>query len=173
MSKAKNLGDVHRDIIRAARLAEQQGLGAAAIQCGKSATDTLSLRKERQMTNEELARLNAAISAHQSVGVIQLETGDEDAPWVIENGVGEVVGGNYDTEEEARDMLPAHCMQAALEAAGLNELVELEEAITLCNKDTFECPVCGHSEPWWTDSNADHITYQRHSAALTGDKTND
>ena len=32
------------------------------------------------------------------------------------------------------------------------------EAVRSCDGDRWECNVCGHSEPWWTHSNADELT---------------
>ena len=32
------------------------------------------------------------------------------------------------------------------------------EAVRSCDGDRWECSVCGHSEPWWTHSNADELT---------------
>ncbi len=48
----------------------------------------------------------------------------------------------------------------ALEAQA-QRIAELEEIITVlkeCMDDRWECERCGHSEPWWTGSNADYMT---------------
>lgn len=35
---------------------------------------------------------------------------------------------------------------------------EFYEGVKECMQDTWECHVCGRSEPWWKDSNADYLT---------------
>ena len=40
----------------------------------------------------------------------------------------------------------------------LKLLLKLKGAIDECRGDTWECPRCGHSEPWWTDSNAHYAS---------------
>lgn len=47
----------------------------------------------------------------------------------------------------------------ALTAAGMVVVTEqqkrIADAVEECKHDTWQCEKCGHSEPWWTDSNAD------------------
>ena len=42
--------------------------------------------------------------------------------------------------------------------ARLETALKWIEAVRSCSGDTWECSVCGHSEPWWTHSNADELT---------------
>lgn len=34
----------------------------------------------------------------------------------------------------------------------------LISAIDSCKDDTWQCPKCGHSETWWTESNAHYLS---------------
>jgi hypothetical protein len=72
------------------------------------------------------------------------------------------------------------CQERYLEIVSLNERLDDAErwiaAVKSCAGDTFECPECGRSEPWWIDSNADYQTGERAkrlAAAITppGEKT--
>jgi rubrerythrin len=40
----------------------------------------------------------------------------------------------------------------------LEEAKRLKLAIDECRHDTWQCPRCGHSEPWWTESNAHYAS---------------
>jgi hypothetical protein len=46
----------------------------------------------------------------------------------------------------------------AAENQALRKDAEKWRAVQECAGDTWECPGCGHSESWWTGSNADHMT---------------
>jgi hypothetical protein len=49
--------------------------------------------------------------------------------------------------------------------AELDAALGFYEGVKGCTGDTWECKRCGHSEPWWTDSNADYAT-RAHAAAI-------
>jgi hypothetical protein len=38
------------------------------------------------------------------------------------------------------------------------EDAKIIDAVKECIDDTFQCPTCGHAEPWWRESNADYAS---------------
>jgi rubrerythrin len=37
-------------------------------------------------------------------------------------------------------------------------LSKIKQAVDECKDDTWQCPVCGHAETWWTNSNAHFLS---------------
>ena len=40
----------------------------------------------------------------------------------------------------------------------LDTALKWVDAVKFCQGDTWECENCANSEPWWSESNADHLT---------------
>jgi hypothetical protein len=62
---------------------------------------------------------------------------------------------------EALDQVEDLAKLAEQRAQELAEARQWIDAVMECSGDTWECPRCGHSEPWWEDSNAEYGTGER------------
>jgi hypothetical protein len=81
---------------------------------------------------------------------------------VVESGTYECGACGNPQPVPMADSPPVPCPRkyalAECRAAGRVDAETFKMEVLACAGDTWECPRCGHSEPWWTDSNADYAT---------------
>jgi hypothetical protein len=82
--------------------------------------------------------------------LLQLSSAQEKIEWLREQV-------DYHVNDKCRMNMEKTASYVELQSR-LETALKWIEAVRSCDGDRWECSVCGHSEPWWTHSNADELT---------------